>query len=65
MLLAKNSHYSGMPLKLERRNISNKHNRSKNPNWQEADQLAIYRHDQGVELWSIKKQLQLTGQSRT
>ena len=22
----------------------------KNPNWQEADQLAIYKHDRGVEL---------------
>jgi len=24
-------------------NISNKHNRVENPNWQEADQLAIYK----------------------
>ena len=22
----------------------------KNPNWQEADQLTIYKHDRGVEL---------------
>ena len=22
----------------------------KNPNWQEADQLAIYKHDRGFEL---------------
>ncbi len=30
--------------------ILNKHNMVKNPNWQEADQLAIYKHDQGFEL---------------
>jgi len=26
----------------------------KNPNWQEADQLAIYKHDQGGELGITK-----------
>jgi len=31
-----------MPLK-KRENISNKRNLVKNPNWQEADQLAIYK----------------------
>ena len=36
--------------KLKETNISNEHNRLKNPNWQEADQLAIYKHDRGVEL---------------
>ena len=25
------------------------HNMVKNPNWQEADQLAIYKHDEGFE----------------
>ena len=30
-----------------------------NPNWQKADQLAIYEHGQGVELRASKKQLQL------
>jgi len=54
-----------MPLKLKETNISNEHNRLKNPNWQEADQLAIYKHDRGVELGSTKKQLQLSGQSGT
>ena len=39
--------------KLKETNISNEHNRLKNPNWQEADQLAIYKHDRGVELGSI------------
>ena len=39
-----------MPLKLKETNISNEHNRLKNPNWREADQLAIYKHDRGVEL---------------
>ena len=49
----------------EETNISNEHNRFKNPNWREADQLAIYKHDRGVELGSTEKQLQLSGQSRT
>ena len=31
----------------------------KNPNWQEADSLAIYKRDQGVELGATKKQLLL------
>ena len=53
-----------MPLKLKETNISNEH-RLKNPNWREADQLAIYKHDRGVELGSTEKQLQLSGQSRT
>ena len=46
-------------------NNANEHNMVKNPNWQEADQLAIYKHDQGVELGSTEKQLQLSGQSGT
>ena len=46
-------------------NISNEHNRLKNPNWREADQLAIYKHDRGVELGFTEKQLQLSGQSGT
>ena len=51
--------------KLKETNISNKHNRLKNPNWREADQLAIYKHDRGVELGSTEKQLQISGQSGT
>ena len=31
-----------MPLKLKETNISNEHNRLKNPNWREANQLAVY-----------------------
>ena len=31
----------------------------KNPNWQKADQLAIYKHGQGVELGATEKQLLL------
>ena len=54
-----------MPLKLKETNISNQHNRLKNPNWREANQLSIYKHDRGVELGSTKKQLQLSGQSGT
>jgi len=37
----------------------------KNPNWQEVDQLAIYKRGRGAELGSTKKQLQLSGQSGT
>ena len=54
-----------MPLKLKETNIANEHNRLKNPNWREADQLAIYKDDRGVELGSTEKQLQLSGQSGT
>ena len=32
----------------------------KNPNWQEADQLAIYKRGRGVELGATEKQLLLT-----
>lgn len=39
-----------MPLKLKVRNISNEHNRLENHKWWEADQLAIHKHDWGVEL---------------
>ena len=46
-------------------NNANEHNEVKNPNWQEADQLAIYKRGRGVELGSTKKQLQLSGQSGT
>ena len=38
---------------------------NKNPNWQVADQLAIYKRGRGVELGCTKKQLQLSGQSET
>ena len=31
----------------------------KNPDWQEADQLAIYKRGQGVELRATEKQLLL------
>ena len=31
----------------------------KNPNWQETDQLAIYKRGRGVELGATEKQLQL------
>jgi len=54
-----------MPLELKETNISTKHNGLKNPSWLEADQLAINRHDQGVEQGSTEKQLQLSGQSGT
>ena len=40
-------------------NISNEHNIVKNPNWQEADQLAIYKRDLGFELGTTEKQIPL------
>lgn len=46
-------------------NNANKHDMVKNPNCQEADQLAIYRHGWGVELGYTQKQLQLSGQRGT
>ena len=45
--------FSGMPFNQKERNISNKHNRLKIPKWQEADHLAIYKRDRGVDLGSI------------
>ena len=52
-----------MPLKLKETNISTKHDRLKNPNWWEADQLAIYKHSREVESGSTEKQV--NGQSGT
>jgi len=37
-----------MPKLKETNMIANEHNRFKNPNWQEADDLAIYKHDQRI-----------------
>lgn len=39
-----------MPLKLIETNVSSKRSRLENRNWREADQLAIYKYDSGVEL---------------
>jgi len=41
------------------------HNMAKNPNWQEADQLVIYKPGREVELGSTEEQLQLSGRSGT
>lgn len=66
MNLVTPSYFTGMSLRLKKKNVSTKHNRLKNPSWWEADQLAIYKHDHGVELGSSEKnKLQLRGQSRT
>ena len=46
-------------------NNSNEHNMVKNPNWGEAEQLPISKHDRGVELGSTEKQLQLSEKSGT
>ena len=36
-----------------------------NPNWKEADQLAICKRGRGVELEAIEKQLQLAARAAT
>jgi len=36
---------------------SNEHNHVKNPNWQEADQLAIYNHSREVELGATENNI--------
>ena len=43
----------------------NKQNIRKNPNFREADQLAICKYDRGVEQGSTEKEIQFTGQSET
>jgi len=45
-----------MSLKMKEIDVSTKYNRLKNPNWWEVDQLAIYKHDQEVELGPSEKQ---------
>jgi len=55
-----------MSLELKETNMSTEHNRLKNPNWLETDQLAIHhKHNHGVELGSAEKNLQLSGLSGT
>ena len=36
--------------------MSTKHIKLKHPNWREAHQLAIYKHDRGVELGSVDRE---------
>ena len=50
-----------MPLKQLKQIIQIKHNIVKNPNWPEADQLAIYKCGRGFELGRSVKQIQLAG----
>ena len=40
------------------------HNKVKNPNWQEPDQLAIYKYGRGVELRATEKQLQIAARAQ-
>ena len=49
----------GPSIKLHKEIIQIENNMIKNPNWQEADQLAIYKRGRIVELGATKKQLQL------
>ena len=45
-------------------NISNERKLLKNPNWQEADQLAICKRDRGFELGTTEKQIPLVKEWR-
>ena len=49
----------GSNIKLHKEIIQIENNTVKNPNWQEADQLAIYKRVRGVVLGATEKQLQL------
>ena len=53
------------PSKQLKQIIQIEHNMVKNPNWPEANQLAIYKRGRGFELGITVKQLQLNGQSGT
>ena len=47
------------PSKCVKQIIHIKLNRVKNPNWPEANQLAIYKHGRGSELGKYREQIQL------
>jgi len=51
------------PSKQLRQIIQIKHNIVKNPNWPEANELAIYKRGRGFELGATEKQIQSTLQS--
>ena len=52
-----------MPFKQLKQIIQIKHNIVKNPNWPEADQLAIYKCGRGFELGRSVKQIQLVARA--
>jgi len=47
------------PSKQLKQIIQIEHNIVKNPNWPEANQLAIYRHGRGFDLGATEKQIQV------
>ena len=49
----------GPSIKHHKEIIQIENNMVKNPNWQEADQMTIYKRRRGVELGATEKQLQL------
>lgn len=49
----------GLPFKLNKQIIQIERNAIENPNWQEADQLVIYKLGRGVEHGTTEEQLQL------
>ena len=49
----------GPSIKLQKETILTENNMVKTPNWQQADQLAIYKRGRGVELGVTEKQLLL------
>jgi len=49
--------FSGPIEKTKINEFSNEHNKVKNPNWQEADQLAIYKRSREVELGATENNI--------
>ena len=54
----------GPSIKLHKEIIQIENYMIKNPNWQEAGQLAIYKPVQGVELGATEKQLEIAVRAR-
>ena len=46
------------PSKQLKQTFQIEHNIVNNPNWPEANQLTIYKHGRGYELWAAEKQIQ-------
>ena len=55
----------GPSIKRYKEIIEIENNMVKNPNWQEANQLAIYKRGRRVELWGYRETTPSSGQSGT
>ena len=51
------------PSKQLKQTIQIEHNIDKNPNWPEANQLAIYKRGRGFELGATEKQIQVVARA--